>query len=157
MKKNILIIIIAAAVVAAGGAFYGGLKYGQRQGIRGPGGFADINFGNGQMRIIQGDAVGGGAQRTMRIGGGMTAGDIISKDDKSITLKLRDGGSKIIFLSDAVEISKSVSGSLADLEVGKTVTIDGTANQDGSITARTIQLRPAFVAPVAPAPNQPAK
>ncbi len=134
MNKTI-ISIIAVAVVVGGGAFYGGMKYGQsvdaaqRAAQRGAGGFG---AGNG----ARGARAGGG-------GGGFTAGDIISKDDKSITLKLNDGSSKIIFYSATTKIMKSADGSVDDLAAGKQISVNGTLNSDGSISAQSIQLRPA--------------
>ncbi|PIZ99452.1 MAG: hypothetical protein COX77_01550 [Candidatus Komeilibacteria bacterium CG_4_10_14_0_2_um_filter_37_10] len=69
-------------------------------------------------------------------------GEIISQDDKTITIKLQDSGSAIVFLSTNTKINKMADGSLTDLAVGKTVMISGTKNQDGSIIAQSIQLRP---------------
>jgi hypothetical protein len=69
-------------------------------------------------------------------------GDIISGDDKSATLKLRDGGSKIVFFSDNTAITKFTQGAKSDLVVGESVMVEGTNNPDGSITATTIQIRP---------------
>jgi hypothetical protein len=76
---------------------------------------------------------------------GKTVGEIISQDNSSLTIKLRDGGSKIVFFSADTKISKMDAGSLADLKIGESVMANGTANADGSVTAATIQLTPAFV------------
>jgi hypothetical protein len=133
MKKTIIVAVVVAVVFAAGG-FYGGMQYAEANKQTS---FSRNNF-NGQ-NLPSGNA----SQRAgARMGGGgFVAGEIISKDDKSITLKVSDGGSKIIFYSDSTEIQKSIKGSSSDLEMGKMISVGGTANQDGSITAKTIQAR----------------
>ena len=72
---------------------------------------------------------------------GMAVGETIAKDDKSITLKLRDGGSKIVFYSASTQWQKMAEASQYDFAVGKQVIASGTANSDGSVTAQMIQLR----------------
>ncbi len=131
---------MAVIVLLVGGvSFYGGMKY--QQG-KTPTRFADA-AGFGQMR----GGPGGGAAFGGGRGGmnsGMVNGDILSKDDKSITVKLRDGGSKIVFFSPTTRIGKTTDGVIADLEVGKQITVTGATNSDGSVTAQMIQIR-AFV------------
>jgi hypothetical protein len=97
---------------------------------------------------------GNGAQRGVRPGanGGLVSGQILSQDDKSVTLKLLDGGSKIIFFSASTQITKSATGAVADLTVGENLMINGTTNTDGSITAQTIQIRPKIQQENAPMP-----
>ena len=120
-------------------AFYGGMKYGQvgSSNLQSAG----VNFQNSQRQQF-------GAARGARggNGGGVTAGEILSKDDKSITVKLRDGGSKIVFLSGATEVSAFTAATPDALEVGKTVMVSGKQNSDGTVTAQTIQVRPPFTA-----------
>ena len=132
MSKTLLS-IIAVALIVGSGAFYGGMKYDQSK-----------VSADRQARIQQfGGGNGFGGQRGTRgvNGGGFVSGEILSKDDKSVTIKMRDGGSKIVFLSDSTEISKLSEGAMNDLEIGKSITVTGAANSDGSVTARTIQLR----------------
>lgn len=169
MKK--LLPIIIALILFGGGAFYGGMRYGQNNPPAGEaagkkgGQFSGADLQNlspeerqarfGQMGMGGTGQRGGGGNR----GGNFVSGEIIAKDDKSITVKLRDarqsdgqGGSKIVFFSDTTEISKFASGAPTDLEIGKTISVNGKANSDGSITAQTIQLRPNLPAPNNPAP-----
>lgn len=146
--KNIIISVVIALIIVGSGAFYGGMKYGVSMASRASGQRAGQNFANlspeeRQQRMQQfGGASGGMGMRGTRGGGGFAAGEIIAKDDKSITIKLSDGGSKIIFLSSGTHVAKSTDGSQDDLAVGKQVVINGSANQDGSVTAQTVQLRP---------------
>ena len=144
MKKILPIIIVV--VIVAGGSFFAGMKYGQSKGgnnlsQRPFGNFDNLSAEERQQRIQQMGAAGVGF-RGNREGSDFASGEIISKDDKSITVKFPDGGSKIIFYSETTEVSKFVDGTATDLEVGETVMVSGTVNSDGSITAQLIQMRP---------------
>jgi hypothetical protein len=83
-----------------------------------------------------------GSRTNDRSGLGFVFGEIIAKDDTSITIKFQDGSSRIVFYADSTEVGKFENGSLNDLEVGKSVTVTGKTNSDGSITAQSIQIRP---------------
>lgn len=83
-----------------------------------------------------------GARGGVGFGGGMLSGDILKKDSQSLTLQLRDGGSKIVWFATSTEVSKMTTGSLDDLISGKTVTVNGMTNPDGSLAAKSIQIRP---------------
>jgi len=136
--------IVIIAILAGGIGFLGGMKYGQSRGS-----VAGRNFQN--LTPEQRQQMGRGANlqgnRNGPAGSGLVNGEIISQDDKSVTVKLRDGGSQIIFFSDTTSISKMADGAPTDLVVGKSITVTGSANSDGSITAQSIQIRPATPAP----------
>jgi cytochrome c biogenesis protein ResB len=132
MHKTFLSIIVIAVAVGSG-AFYGGMKYAENK----------VQSGR-QQRIQQFGGAGTGfrnGESGNRIAGGFASGEILSKDDISIAIKMRDGGSKIIFYSDSTEVDKFVNGVTSDLEIGKNVSVIGSENSDGSITAQAIQLR----------------
>lgn len=71
-------------------------------------------------------------------------GEIIDRNDKSITVKLKDNSSKIVFLSDKTEISQASEAAKTDLTVGSRVLVIGQSNTDGSVTADNIQLNSQF-------------
>lgn len=130
MKKILPIIIIV--VIVAAGAFFVGTKIG-----KGKGGFPT----GGPQEF--GQANGSGLKNGGRgAGDNFINGKIVAKDDTSITVKLQDGGSKILFYSGTTEISKFTSGSINDLEIGKSIMATGQTNSDGSVTTKTIQMRP---------------
>jgi hypothetical protein len=135
-NKKMFAIVIAVIIVAGGGGFYGGMKYEQGLAVAQRSQMARQFGANGNISSVPGGRVGGGQ--------GFTNGQIIAKDDKSITVKLRDGGSKIIFFSDTTKIAKTADGSSADLQIGENATVAGNSNSDGSITASSIQLQPAI-------------
>ncbi|AKM78312.1 MAG: hypothetical protein UY31_C0056G0003 [Candidatus Wolfebacteria bacterium GW2011_GWE1_48_7] len=137
--------VIVASIIVGTGSFYAGMRY-ERSNTNNPQqneSFANMTQEQRQARMVNGGFAGtqraSGTTRTNN--GGLIAGEILSKDAASITIKLRDGGSRIVFLSDATKVMKSIDGSLADLTTGTQVTTIGTANADGSIMAQSIQLR----------------
>lgn len=133
--KNIAIVAVIVILVGAG-SFYAGMQYAssQKRGFGNmPGDFQPQRMGNRQNGAGQ--------------NGGFASGEVISKDDKSITIKLRDGGSKIIFISEKTTVGKMSTGTISDVAQGANVTIMGTANTDGSITAQTVQLRDGAIMP----------
>lgn len=147
MKKIIPIII--TLIIIGGGAFYGGIKYGQSKSPLSD--FSRQNFQNlspeQRQHLFQGN-IGGSFQGGLgrRAGSGFLSGEVIIKDEQSLTLKLQDGGSKIVFFSDLTEVSKTTDGSMEDIETGKQITVSGEQNSDGSYTAKIIQLSPRYQA-----------
>lgn len=144
-KKKIATFVAIVGVVGAG-AFYGGVKYGMSKNVSG----ADRSKFAGRQGAMQ-NGQGGQNQRMAGSGkqgaggtdGGFSGGEIISKDEKSVTIKTRDGGSKIVYFSDATSIGKETSGATSDLTMGQQVMISGKTNTDGSIAAQNIQIRSA--------------
>lgn len=139
MQKQIITAVVISVMVSGVGGFLAGKSYATKASpFAREASFAQ--FGGGQF----GQGGGGGGQRMMpRNGssGAMISGEIIAKDDLSLTVKLRDGGSKIIFLPEKTEVMKTASGTIADVTVGATVMVSGTPNQDGSVTAQTLSIR----------------
>ncbi|MCX6791240.1 MAG: hypothetical protein NTV62_03565 [Candidatus Gribaldobacteria bacterium] len=133
--KNLIVAVVITALVAGGSAFYGGMQYQKSQ-----------NSNANQNRFAQMTGVGGPGQRGAVgrniAGGGLVSGEVISKDSQSITLKLRDGGSKIVFFSTSTQFMKFATGTLLDIATGESLVVTGTSNSDGSVTAQSIQTRP---------------
>lgn len=140
MKQQNLIMVISVAIVVGIIGFFGGMKYQSMQSSRN--GFAgNFNGGVGQFQNRRG---GTGINGAGRNGFRPVVGEILNQDNKSLTVKMADGSSKIVILSTITTVSKTTAGALADLKVGDTVAVNGIQNTDGSITAENIQLNPQF-------------
>jgi len=134
MKNNYLITVILV-IVFAGAGFYVGMKYqqGQKGNLSG-------QFGNGQ-NVMRNNRT--GATGANNLGGFRpVAGEIISADNKSITVKLQDNSSKIILINDKTQINKAETVNKSELKIGEKVSVFGSENTDGSVTAQNVQLNP---------------
>lgn len=131
MKKTITIIIIIIIVIAA---FFVGKAYGNKQAT------SAVSAQNANGTFSHSGMYGGSGRGAF---GNATIGQVIAKDTTSITVSLPNGGSKIILYSPTTMVLKTDAGTLNDITVGSTITASGTANTDGSITATSIQIRPA--------------
>jgi len=136
-SKHMIMMVVAMLVVAVvcGGVGYkiGGkvsqvkrfVQFGQMTGGQG-----------GQARLRQGSS---GQART---GGRAINGEILSVDDKGVTVKSADGSSKIVLMSDKTVVNKAEVAKVTDLKTGDKVMVFGTENSDGSVSATNVQLNP---------------
>ncbi len=131
MNKKQMWVTIAVVIIAAAGGYFVGAAHGASASMGTKGAYAAGNGGRTR------GAAGMGAN------GGFTTGQILSMDDKSLTIQMRNGNSQVVFYSPSVTVAKTVSGSIKDIVVGAQVMIAGTANTDGSLTAQSVQIRPA--------------
>ena len=115
-------------LVCGGIGFMLGTNHGKAQAV------ATMGAGRGSMMNNN--------QRNGAMRGGFVTGEIIAKDTQSITVKLRDGSSKIIFFTTDTPVLKSVTGATNDLSLGQQIMVTGKTNTDGSITTDSIQIRP---------------
>ncbi|MFZ3074158.1 MAG: DUF5666 domain-containing protein [Minisyncoccales bacterium] len=127
MNKSIPITIIAAIIFGAAG-FYGGMLYGTSKSSSN-----SAAAGNRPAGMQNGNASSTGS---------IVYGQIISVDSSSMTVKTGDSGSKIVFFSATSKISKNIDTQTSDLAAGQTVMASGTANSDGSISAKTVEINP---------------
>lgn len=155
--KRIVVGLVAAVVVLAlvGGALFGGMKLGQNQVIKNP--MKYLAGADGAFRIQAGDGQFPGGPGTGAPGGqfpgargtpgagfqgrGMAASNdtIQAIDGNTITLSTADGTVKVV-TSDTTYIQKYMPVTVADLEVGESVVVSGSKNDDGSIAARSIRV-----------------
>jgi hypothetical protein len=139
IHKTIAIFVLVSLVMLGAG-FITGTKYQNRKQLKM---FQGTRLENGNIPDGQKGRMGN--QNGFK---GGTSGEIISKDDKSITVKMQDGSSKIILFTDSTQINIASQGTKDNLKIGEKVSVFGAANTDGSVTATNIQLNP--IAPNTP-------
>ena len=130
MNKNTMMVLAIVLIVLAGvGGFVGGMQYQKTN--------SSSNFA-------------GGANGTFRQRFGMMGqngqnfrperGQVISFSNGTMTLKLSDGSTKLIVLPSNTNYLKTDTASQSDIKTGDTVTVLGTQNSDGSVTAQDVQV-----------------
>lgn len=135
---------IAGAIVLAVVAFAGGYAIATATSpkatpVTGGGAANDGNgFGNGN-----GFAFGPGASGRVRNGfggGGGASGTVGSVSADQLIVKTAAGGSRIVLLTPTTTVTEvtSATKSTADITSGSTVTVVGTSNPDGSVTATRV-------------------
>lgn len=120
--------IIVGVIVLIGGSFYAGTQYGSKN--------------SPSLTGRTGQFAGNRAGTVRNMTGGLIVGEVLSKDTQGITVKMRDGGSNIVFIGKTTTISKSATGSIDDIALGLQVMVTGTKNPDGSTSAQSVQIRP---------------
>ena len=128
MKK---IWVIVSCVACAGIFFFIGMSYGKSSAGVSADAARSGTPGNGTRTFARGGN-----------GGGFVAGEILSKDAQSITIKLPNGNSQVVFYSASTAITKPIQASSSDLSAGMMITVGGMTNPDGTLTAQAIQVRP---------------
>lgn len=126
MKNKNIFLVLGLLILISAGAFYGGMKYQESKSS------TFSRQGGTGARQSQGN----------RMGFRPVSGEIISADEKTITVKLQDGSSKIVLFSDKTTINKADVATKTDLKAGVKVVVFGSTNSDGSVTAQNIQLNP---------------
>ncbi len=139
MNKQVLIGVGIGllVVLVVGGSFFAGTLVGEsraRQGL-----FQGRFGGQGGQFQRQGQPPGG------RPGGGIM-GTIKSAQGDTLVLTTSQGDTQVQ-TTNATVVEKYTTASVGDLKVGERVVVSGTQNDDGSLTAQSIQSLRDFEAP----------
>jgi len=147
MKPAQIAIAVVVALLLAGGSFAAGMTVGKGSANEATASASPSGTtGRGALtgRVGQGGAGGSGA-----FGGQAMAGRIISVNDGSITIEVRQGGaqgasptvtSQIVLVGSSTRIVKTVESDikLSDLKANDQVTIVGTTDASGNLSATAI-------------------
>lgn len=144
MQKHIIITGIACAILFGGIGYSIGLAHGKASvaALAQSGtGMRNGTYPNGARGVPGMNGSVAGTRGGMRGGEGFISGEVISKDDTSVTVKTRDGSTRIIFVSQTTEVTRPAKATIADLVLGSQIMAAGKQGTDGTVTATTIQVR----------------
>ncbi len=132
MKQKWLLII--PLVIGAGFGFIGGMQYQRSKQPSFPVGLTERMGRNFRGEVAFRD-------EGVRAGfGGSVRGEVLRVDEEGFTVKLADESSKIVFTSPQTQVFTAEEGQLEDMAVGQQVMVIGHTNNDGSVSATTVQL-----------------
>jgi hypothetical protein len=139
MNRTVKIVLgILVVVIIAGGSFYGGMVYGKSQAQT-----ALPNFEG--MAGMPGMAGQGGTRPSGQSGsnsgrGGMLSGEIVSINGGDVTLKDTSGQEIVVHVTNTTLIQEQAEVTVDALAAGDTMFVSGTKGDDGSYTARSVQV-----------------
>jgi len=132
-KKNLLLAVVVVAALAA--SFWLGRLSG---------------YGNANMALANRRQVGPmttGQRQGLTNGQNIqnrTVGQIDKINDKQLTIKLMDGGSRLLMLPSEAVITRMASATATDLVVGQNIMASG-AEENGMIVVKTLQVSPSEI------------
>jgi hypothetical protein len=126
--NKLIVVAVATAVIVGGAAFGGGYAVAKKS--------APALAGRGMMAR---DGQAGGQQKAQRAASNMANGEVLTVEEGSLTIKLADGGSRIVLLGKDAVVSYCAEAELSTVQPGTSLLATGEANADGSLTARFIQ------------------
>lgn len=144
MGKRIVVVLVVVVllVAAAGGGFLYGKSVGASQASQARQQFARARFGqDGQAPAMEWTPQ-PGSQAGARAAGG-TMGTIESIEGDTVVIETQQGTVRVR-TTDTTLIQKLTSVSVKELVAGEQVVVSGSRNDDGSITARSIQSLRSF-------------
>lgn len=142
MKKKNYIIVSIIIVLLTSSAYFLGSATSKNKNVEskiektGRMGFSP----NGDMPSFDRSNTGGTSGKRM-FQGKFVNGEVISNDGTVMTIKLENGGSRIVLTSQATKFNKNIEANIQDVSAGKTVMITGESNPDGSMIANNIQIK----------------
>lgn len=136
-NESILIACAITAVIAGGVGFVAHAK------LQSKNQFANWGERGESFRMMEGkEGKGRGMGQGMMGRGGAQSGEVTAKDGKTLTLKMSDGSTKLVILSDTTTYRAAVESSLDKVEVGTKIAAFGTQSTDGSTVATSIEINP---------------
>jgi hypothetical protein len=132
MNKKIVGVIILGIVLVCFGAFYMGVEYSKK--------IAPAISNNSETSKDE-NTYNKTIKKDLGVKGTVIVGEIIKKDENSVTVQTSDGGSKIIYLEGETNLSKNTPILFSDLALKDNIVVNGLINSDNTIKARDIQLK----------------
>jgi hypothetical protein len=149
MKPAQIVIGVVVALALAGGGFAAGMTVGRGSGAEASASASPSGAGGRGAGITGRAGQGGAAGASGAFGGQAMTGRILSVNDGSITIEVRQGGaqgasptvtSQIVLVGSSTRIVKTVESDikLSDLKANDQVTIVGTTDASGNVAATAI-------------------
>ena len=142
MNKKWLIVAAVVVLAVGAGSFWAGMAFGESRANQARQRLFQERFGGqggqfpGPFRTPQPGQ--GGAER---FAGGIL-GTIEAVEGDALVITTQEGTIRVR-ITDTTLVEKYTTVAIGDLESGERVAVSGTRNEDGSYTARSIQVLPA--------------